>query len=101
MAASWGYFSQWPIFPYMISRLCGTVFNGITISAQTSFQYGYFEGSEGIDRERVLEESGAELPMGRVGTAEEIARTVLFLASEDSSFMTGATLVVDGGNTAG
>ena len=40
------------------------------------------------------------LPIGRVGTVDEIARSVLFLASDDSSFMTGATLIVDGGNTA-
>ena len=40
------------------------------------------------------------IPMGRPGQAPEIARAALFLASDDSSFMTGSTLVVDGGITA-
>ena len=41
------------------------------------------------------------VPMKRLGKPEEIAKTALFLASDDASYVTGAALVVDGGMTAG
>src|SRR5438874_9780304 len=53
----------------------------------------------GLEWEQYLQ-GAANRPMGRIGTPEEIAKTVLFLASDDSSFMTGAALIVDGGGTA-
>ena len=40
------------------------------------------------------------IPLGRIGTAEEVAYGVLYLASDESSFVTGAELVIDGGRTA-
>jgi NAD(P)-dependent dehydrogenase (short-subunit alcohol dehydrogenase family) len=59
-----------------------------------------YHRSAGGNFEETLRKMGESLPMGRVGKAEEIAKAVLFLASDDSSFMTGAALLVDGGNTA-
>ena len=47
--------------------------------------------------EKVLRWTVRETPMGRLGKPEEVARAALYLASDESSFVTGTTLVVDGG----
>jgi NAD(P)-dependent dehydrogenase (short-subunit alcohol dehydrogenase family) len=52
------------------------------------------------DMETAQREWGARHPMGRLGEPDEVARAALFLASNDSSFMTGADLLIDGGYVA-
>jgi NAD(P)-dependent dehydrogenase (short-subunit alcohol dehydrogenase family) len=51
------------------------------------------------DPERVRRESKS-IPLGRLGQPEDVARAALFLASDESSFVTGISLVVDGGTSA-
>ena len=47
--------------------------------------------------EEVLDKIVAQIPAGRLGKAEEIARCVSFLASDDTGFITGSTLTINGG----
>ncbi|MEI7668753.1 MAG: acetoacetyl-CoA reductase [Pseudomonadota bacterium] len=48
-------------------------------------------------REDILKQITAQIPVGRLGEPEEIARAVLFLAADEASFITGETLSVNGG----
>jgi NAD(P)-dependent dehydrogenase (short-subunit alcohol dehydrogenase family) len=52
---------------------------------------------DGPDREARMRAIVADTPLGRFGTAEEVAATVVHLAADESAYITGAELVVDGG----
>ena len=53
-----------------------------------------------LDSEAKRQRRLVHIPMGRFGEAEEIAKAALYLASDESSFVTGSTFLVDGGITA-
>ena len=52
---------------------------------------------EGIDMEEAMKRATARVPLGRLATAEEIAQAVVFLASEQASYITGVNINMDGG----
>mgnify|MGYP003747201485 CR=1 FL=1 len=54
----------------------------------------------GVPPEDLAKAMAAAHPLGRMGTAEDVARGIVYLASDDASFLTGTELVVDGGMTA-
>jgi gluconate 5-dehydrogenase len=51
------------------------------------------------EKPEVIEQFISQVPMGRLGEPEEIGPLALYLASDASSYMTGAVLVIDGGYT--
>jgi 3-oxoacyl-[acyl-carrier protein] reductase len=53
--------------------------------------------ARGVDREQVLESTVSRVPIGRMGTEEEIASVIVFLCSEQASNVAGAAWAVDGG----
>ena len=69
------------------------------VSPGTVITPGY-KDQLGLTDEQIAEmkaQAAATTPLGRVGTPDEIAKTVVFLASDDSSYVTGIELFVDGG----
>ena len=68
------------------------------MGAQTFVARAEQHGSNDVDKAREIALSAH--PIGRLGVPQDIASGIVFLASDDSSFMTGSAMVVDGGMTA-
>jgi NAD(P)-dependent dehydrogenase (short-subunit alcohol dehydrogenase family) len=70
-------------------------------SVQTPMLRGFLDRkNEGLTDEQMAEFARATIPLGRAALPEEIAQVALFLASDQSSFVTGTAIPVDGGYTA-
>ena len=66
----------------------------------TPFVDNYLERFHKHEKAETIEKLKARQPMGRMGTPQEIADAALYLASEESGYVTGSELVIDGGLTA-
>lgn len=59
---------------------------------------GEIAESQGVDAEEIFARNSKGVPVGRYGTAEEVANTIVFLCSEAASYINGVALSVDGGS---
>lgn len=66
----------------------------------TPFVEGYLERNFAATKDEERKKMHARQPIGRMGRPDEIANAALYLASDEASFVTGSTLVIDGGWTA-
>jgi len=81
--------------PYNI--LVNTIAPGRIATDRTAYLDQLKADKRGISREQIESESRQNIPLGRYGDPAEFARAVCFLASGASSYITGSTLMVDGG----
>jgi len=85
--------------PYNI--LVNTVAPGRIATDRTNYLDQLKADKRGVSKEQVVAESLQNIPLKRYGETEEFARVVCFLASGASSYVTGSTLMVDGGMVKG
>ncbi len=69
-------------------------------TVQTPFVEGYLARNFAGHEEAMRQQLHARQPIGRMGRPDEIAYAALYLASDEAAFVTGSTLVIDGGWTA-
>ncbi|MDI2130296.1 SDR family oxidoreductase [Yinghuangia seranimata] len=79
-----------------LTRTCAIEWgrNGVRVNVVAP---GGMTGTEGYSRVTAVTGTGTRSPLGRHGTRHEVADAVLFLASDAASYITGATIAVDGG----
>lgn len=71
--------------------------SGIGLATATRFVYIFARRQEEFDKTAAVQaKHAANIPLGRLARPDEIASAMLFLASDDSSFVTGTELLVDG-----
>ncbi len=89
------------LFTKAVALECAALGNGVRAN---SLHPGFIETPltvQAFPTEGAVARRRAQIPMGRAGTATEVADAILFLASNRSRYMTGAELVIDGGSIAG
>ncbi|HVL75397.1 MAG TPA: SDR family oxidoreductase [Noviherbaspirillum sp.] len=74
--------------------------NTVCIGKVRAGQHESKAARAGVDIETFYERMAADIPLGRVGEAEEAANAIVFLASEAASFITGTSINIDGGASA-
>ena len=80
-----------------LTRQMASYYGKYNIRVNTVCPGGIFDSKQDP---KFIEQYSKKVPLGRLGKSQEIASTVLFLASDAASYITGSTLVVDGGWTA-
>jgi len=85
----------------MARKLAPTVRVNVIAPGNVFFDGGSWDEKIQQDKERLDEIIKSTVPMNRFATPQEIADSAVFLCSDRASFITGATLVIDGGQTAG
>jgi NAD(P)-dependent dehydrogenase (short-subunit alcohol dehydrogenase family) len=77
-----------------------TLCPGWVLTPMSEAEMALYAAEMGITTQAAIDHATRYLPLGRMAQPMEIAKCVRFLASEDAAFVTGATLVADGGSSA-
>jgi 3-oxoacyl-[acyl-carrier protein] reductase len=75
----------------------GILVNAVCIGLVRAGQHEKTAAARGVDVEELYETMGRNVPLGRVGHADEVANVIAFLASSAASFVTGTSINLDGG----